>query len=197
MTNDREKFDPAVAEDFEEPEGQYRLALDFIDNGEYEKALTILDPLAGPSSRDSRIRYARAVANLSIGEYRKAGTDLLFTVVLDRTFLPAYRHLGYVFLTMGREESAVKVLEAALRLDPDYVDALCVLGDVHMDLGENEKALDAFNKALSLQPENPEPHCKLAMYYLSRGDMAGLRAEFEVLKELDPSVAEQIAELLP
>jgi len=197
MNNDREKFDPAVAVDVEVPEGQYRLALDFIDNGEYEKALTILDPLAGPASRDSRIRYARAVANLSIGEYRKAGTDLLFTVVLDRTFLPAYRHLGYVFLTMGREESAVKVLEAALRLDPDFVDALCVLGDVHMDLGENEKALDAFNKALALQPENPEPHCKLAMYYLSRGDMAGLRAEFEVLKELDPSVAEQIAELLP
>jgi tetratricopeptide (TPR) repeat protein len=197
MTDDREKFDSAVAEDFEEPEGQYRLALDFIDNGEYEKALTILDPLAGPASRDSRIRYARAVANLSIGEYRKAGTDLLFTVVLDRTFLPAYRHLGYVFLTVGREESAVKVLEAALRLDPDFVDALCVLGDVHMDLGENEKALGAFNKALALQPDNPEPHCKLAMYYLSRGDMAGLRAEFEVLKELDPSVAEQIAELLP
>jgi tetratricopeptide (TPR) repeat protein len=194
---DREQYEPVAPGDLSDPEGQYQLALGCIDNGEFEKALPILDSLAGPASRDSRVRYARAVANLSIGEYRKAGTDLLFTVVLDRTFLPAYRHLGYVFLTMGREESAVKVLEAALRLDPGFVDALCVLGDVYMDLGESVKALDAFDKALQLEPGNPEPHCKLAMYYLSRGDMAGLRAEFEVLKDLDPSVAEQIAELLP
>ncbi|HWR01508.1 MAG TPA: tetratricopeptide repeat protein [Chlorobaculum sp.] len=193
---DSQKFDPVVSGDHSEPEGDYRLALECIDNSEYEKALALLDPLAGPASRDSRIRYARAVANLSIGEYRKAGTDLLFTVVLDRSFLPAYRHLGYVFLTMGREESAVRVLEAALRLDPDYVDAWCVLGDVYLDLGESEKALEAFDKAQQLDPGNPEPHCKLAMYYLSRGDMTGLRAEFEVLKDLEPSVAAQIAELL-
>ncbi|NTW52155.1 MAG: tetratricopeptide repeat protein [Chlorobiaceae bacterium] len=193
---DREPFEPVVSGNHSEPEGDYRLALECIDNGEYEKALAILDSLAGPASRDSRIRYARAVANLSIGEYRKAGTDLLFTVVLDRSFLPAYRHLGYVFLTMGREESAVKILEAALRIDPEYVEALCVLGDVYMDLGKSEQSLEAFEKALRLNPANPEPHCKLAMYYLSRGDMAGLRAEFEVLKDLEPSVAAQIAELL-
>ncbi|NTU58831.1 MAG: tetratricopeptide repeat protein [Chlorobiaceae bacterium] len=194
---ERIMIQPAGSGTHSEPEGEYLQALELIENGEYEKALAILDMLAGPSSRDSRIRYARAVANLSIGEYRKAGTDLLFTVVLDRSFLPAYRHLGYVFLTMGREESAVRILEAALRLDPDFLEAWCVLGDVYMDLGKSEKSLEAFETALRLDPGNPEPHCKLAMYYMSRGDMAGLRAEFEVLKELDPSVAEQIAELLP
>lgn len=176
---------------------EYQLAIACIGEGEYPKALQILDELAGPSSRDARIRYARAVAYLSIGEYRKAGTDLAFAVVLDRTFLPAYRHLGFVLLTMGKELAAIRVLKAAIAIDPDFSDAWCVLGDVYLDLGEADKALEAFVRALDLDPRNPEPHCKLAMYYVSRGDMKGLRAEYEVLRELEPAMASRIAELLP
>lgn len=175
----------------------YRLALGHIERQEFEKALAILDPLAGPSCRDPRLRYARAVALLSIGEFRRAGTDLVFTIALNPAFLPAYRHLGFVLLTMAREEQAVKVLEKALAIDPAYTDAWCVLGDVWLDLVEPEKAKAAFDRALELEPGMAEPHCKLAMYYLSRGDMRGLRAEYEILKELDPGLAAQIAELLP
>lgn len=178
-------------------EAEYRLALECIGEGEYPKALQLLDNLAGPASRDARIRYARAVAYLSTGEYRKAGTDLVFAVALDRSFLPAYRHLGFVLLTMGKELAAIRVLKSAIELDPAYADAWCVLGDVYLDLGEADKALDAFERALELDPRNPEPHCKLAMYYVARGDMRGLREEYEVLCELEPAVAAQIADLLP
>ncbi|NTV03028.1 MAG: tetratricopeptide repeat protein [Chlorobiaceae bacterium] len=175
----------------------YRQALDFIDAGEIRKALGILDTLAGSASRDARIRYARGVALLANGEYRKAGTDLAFAVALDSSFLPAYRHLGFVLLTMGKELAAIRVLKAAIALDRGFIDAWCVLGDVYLDLGEADKALEAFETALELEPGNPEPHCKLAMYHLSRGDMRGLRREYEVLRELDPCMAGQIAELLP
>jgi len=183
--------DPAVREE------QYQQALKSIDAGEFQQAINLLDPLAGSASRDPRIRYARAVALLSTGQYRQAGTDLAFTVVLDPEFLQAYRHLGYVLLSMGKEEAAIKVLKKALDLDPAFVDAWCVLADVYMDLGENDNALEALDKALELQPRNTEVHCKLAMYYLSRGDIKGLRSEYELLKEMEPDVAAQIAELLP
>jgi cytochrome c-type biogenesis protein CcmH/NrfG len=89
------------------------------------------------------------------------------------------------------------VLKEALRRDPAFVEAWCVLGDVYMDLGEHDHALEALDKAYALQPDNVEVHCKLAMYYMSRGDMRGLRAEYEVLRSLEPDVAAQIAELLP
>lgn len=180
-----------------ERERQYRQALDCIEKQEYGQAISILDELAGAACRDPKVRYARAVALLSNGEYRRAGTDLVFTVALDRSQLQAYRHLGFVLLTMGKEESAIEVLEEALRLDPRFVEAWCMLADVHMDLGEHDKALEALDKAHELQPGNAEVHCKLAMYYMSRGDMRGLRAEYEVLRELEPEVAAQIAELLP
>ncbi|NTW46719.1 MAG: tetratricopeptide repeat protein [Chlorobaculum sp.] len=180
-----------------ERERQYRQALDCIDRQEYGKAISMFDELAGPACRDPKVRYARAVALLSNGEYRRAGTDLVFTVALDPAQLEAYRHLGFVLLTMGKEESAIEVLEEALSRDPRFVEAWCLLADVHMDLGEHDKALEALDKAHELQPGNAEVHCKLAMYYMSRGDMRGLRAEYEVLREIEPEVAAQIADLLP
>jgi tetratricopeptide (TPR) repeat protein len=195
--NDILSPDPAASMIDQASERDYQLALDRIGEGEFTKALEILDTLAGPASRDARVRYARAVALLSNGEYRKAGTDLVFAIALDRSFLPAYRHLGFVLLTMGRELAAIKVLKAAIAMDPDFSDAWCVLGDVYLDLGEADKAREAFETARGLDPLNPEPHCKLAMYYLSLGDMKGLRREYEVLRELEPDMAAQIAELLP
>jgi predicted Zn-dependent protease len=195
--NEKDISGQPATEMLAEREPQYREALDCIDNQEYGKAITLLDELAGSASRDPRIRYARAVALLSNGEYRRAGTDLVFTVALDRSQLQAYRHLGFVLLTMGKEKAAIKVLKEALRRDPAFVEAWCVLADVHMDLGEHDHALDALDKAHALQPGNVEVHCKLAMYYMSRGDMQGLRAEYELLRELEPDVAAQIAELLP
>jgi Tfp pilus assembly protein PilF len=194
--NDTIYSEPAASTMDPVSECDYQQSLDCICGGDYPKSLEILDTLAGPASRDARIRYARAVAYLSTGEFRKAGTDLVFTIAIDRSFLPAYRHLGFVFLSLGKEEAAVKVLKAAIDMEPRFAEAWCVLGDVYMELGEPENAKEALDTALGLEPDNPEPHCKLAMYYLSRGDMKGLRHEYEVLRDLDHDMAAQISELL-
>lgn len=98
-------------------------------------------------------------------------------------------------LTLGKEESALSTLKAALEIDPGYVEAWCVLGDVYLDLGEYDDAKDAFMEALRLEPENPEPHRKMAMYLVSRGEMEKLREVCERLGTLDPSMAEQIRTL--
>jgi Tfp pilus assembly protein PilF len=70
-----------------------------------------------------------------------------------------------------------------------------VLGDVYLDTGEPGKAKDAFEKAYELDPQGAEPHCKLAMYYVSQGDIKGLKKEYDILKDLDPSMAAQIETL--
>jgi len=89
----------------------------------------------------------------------------------------------------------LKTLKRALEIDPDYVEIYCVLGDAYLDLGEYDKAKEAFEKALDLEPENAEAHSKSAMYYLARGDMKGLKREYELLKTLDAALAEQIGSL--
>ena len=191
----REPLEIELQEDPENPLKQYAVARHYINQHRNAEALELLDRCIALRRRDPEILYARAVTNLSMGAYRKAACDLMKTIVLDRGFMQAYKHLGFVQFTLGKEEAALKTLKKALEIDPDYADIYCVLGDTYLDLGEFELAREAFEKALDLEPDNPEPHSKLAMYYLARGDMKWLKREYELLKTLDAALAEQIGSL--
>ena len=173
----------------------YELALISIDQQKNEEALELLDRCIHLRRRDSAALYARGVTNLATGNYRKAGCDLLKTIILDPGCMQAYKHLGFVQFTLGKEEMALKTLKKGLEIDPAHTGIYCVLGDAYLDLGEADKAKEAFEKALDLEPDNPEPQCKMAMYYLSRGDMKGLKREYEILINLDAALAEQIRSL--
>ena len=185
----------SLQQDPENPLKQYALAHVYIDLQRNAEALELLDRCIRVRRRDPQALYARAVTYLSMGVYRKAACDLMKTIVLDPGFLQAYKHLGFVQFTLGKEDAALKTLRKALEIDPEYAEIYCVLGDAYLDLGELEHAREAFEKALDLEPDNAEPHSKIAMYYLSRGDMKGLKREYEILKTLDAALASQIGSL--
>lgn len=195
---DNTQRDQLKAELQQEPDNRdtlYELALIYIDNQQNTEALELLDHCIRLNRRDSAALYARGVTNLSMSNFRKAGCDLLKTIVLDPDCTQAYKHLGFVQFTLGKEEKALKTLKKGLEIDPGYTGIYCVLGDAYLDLGEVDQAKEAFDKAIELEPHNPEAHCKMAMYYLSRGDMKGLKREYELLKTLDAQLAEQIGTL--
>ncbi|MEI8032294.1 MAG: tetratricopeptide repeat protein [Chlorobiaceae bacterium] len=192
---DSAKLEEKLRQEPDNPDRQYELALAYLDLQRNSEALELLDRCLESRRRDSSAFYARAVANLSMSNFRKAGCDLLRTIALDPVRLEAYKHLGFVQLTLGKEEAALKTLQRALEIDPAYADAWCILGDAYMDLSEHDKAREAFLKALEIDPDGAEPHCKMAMYYVARGDMKGLKQEYELLKTLDRDMARQIGTL--
>jgi len=177
------------------PGEQYQKALIALQQQRHSEALELLNGCLEEQRHNPAALYARAVTGISMGSYRKAACDLMKTIALDRTFLEAYKQLGFVQFMLGKEEAALKTLAKGLEIDPDYTELYCVQGDIYIDLGEFDRAKDAFEKALELEPEKPEPHSKMAMYYLARGDMKALQREYELLKTLDPSLAEQIGTL--
>jgi Tfp pilus assembly protein PilF len=191
----REQLELELQQEPDNAVKQYALALLYIDLQRNTEAIELLDRCVKVLRRDPEVLYARAVTYISMGGYRKAACDLLKTIVLDRGFMPAYKHLGFVQFTLGKEDAALKTLKKALEIDPDYAEIYCVLGDAYLDLGEFDQAKEAFEKALDLEPDNAEPHSKIAMYYLARGDMKGLKREYELLKTLDATLAEQIGSL--
>ncbi len=193
--NEIDRLEAELGQDPEDFSKQYDLALCYLQSERNSQALELLDRMLARRGRDPQAYYARAVAYLSMNDYRKAGCDFLRTIALDPDFLEAYKHLGFIQLTLGKEEAAMKTLKSAIARDPSHAGLYCVLGDVYLDNGETDKAREAFEKALELDPLDAEPHCKLAMYYVSRGDMKGLKKEYEILKDLDALMAEQIATL--
>ncbi|MBM3161933.1 MAG: tetratricopeptide repeat protein [Chlorobi bacterium] len=195
IVNEIDKLEAGLRERPEDRQKQYELALCYLQHQRNSQALELLDRMLSDRNRDARAFYARAVAYLSMNDYRKAGCDFLRTIALDPDFLEAYRHLGFIQFTLGKEEAALKTVRTALEKEPDDAALYCVLGDILLDTGEPEKAREAFERALELDPLGAEPHCKLAMYYVSRGDMKGLKREYDILKDLDADMASQIETL--
>jgi len=173
----------------------YTQALTALEEQRNSEALGLLDRCIVAKPRDPAALYARGVTNISMGNFRKAACDLLKTIAIDRTLLHGWKQLGFVQFMLGKEEEAIKTLKKGLEIDPHYADIYCVLGDIYIDRCEHDKAKEAFDIALDLEPDNPEPHGKLAMYYLARGDMKGLKREYELLKTVDAELAEQIGTL--
>ncbi len=174
---------------------EYEIALRYIDQQRHSEALELLNRCIDIKRRDPSLLYARAVTALALGSYRKAACDLMKTIVLDPGFLHAYKHLGFVQFMLGKDESAMKTLKKGIQIDPYYAAFYCVMGDAYLDQGELDQAKEAFDKALELEPDNVEPHSKIAMYYVAKGDMKGLKLEYEILKTLDAALAEQIGTL--
>ncbi len=138
MTKRERNWRLALQQDPDNALKQYALARIYIDHQRNTEALELLDRCIMVRRRDPEALYARAVTYLSMGVYRKAACDLLKTIVLDPGLMQAYKHLGFVQFTLGKEEAALKTLKKALEIDPEYAEIYCVLGDAYLDLGEFE-----------------------------------------------------------
>ncbi len=191
----RDECEAALRQESENARKEYELALTLLEQQRNSEALELLDRCIDAKRRDPEILYARAVTHISLGGYRKAACDLLKTIAMDRTLLHAWKQLGFVQFMLGKEEAALKTLKKGLEIDPHYAPIYCVMGDIYIDRAQFSEAKEAFEKALELEPDQGEPHSKLAMYYVARGDMKGLKREYEILKTLDASLAEQIGTL--
>lgn len=189
------KMENAIGSDSDKDRKLYDLAMVYMSQQRNSEALECLNDILHIKKRDIDALYARAVLNLSMSNFRQAGCDLLKTIALDSSHLEAYKNLGFIQLTLGKQDAALKTLKKALEIDSSYAGVYCVIGDTYLDLGEHEKAREAFDVAVQLEPDNAETHYKIAMYYISTGDMDGLRKEYDILKGLDATMAEQIGNL--
>ncbi|MBN1279524.1 MAG: tetratricopeptide repeat protein, partial [Chlorobiaceae bacterium] len=98
--NEIEQYEAALHENPDDAGRQYDLALCYLRHERNSQALELLDGMLRTHKRDPRAFYARAVVYLSMNNYSKAGCDFLRTIALDRDFLDAYKHLGFIQLTL-------------------------------------------------------------------------------------------------
>ena len=113
----------------------------------------------------------------------------------------AYLRQGAEYLGAKNYQRAVKAFGEAARLNPASVEAQRGLGMAYLKLGSTEVASDpellndaaaAFRKAVDLDPGSAETHYQLGLTCLALHDKDGALREYESLKGLDATVAEQL-----
>lgn len=108
---------------------------------------------AEPDNLDLAIAYASTLARSA----REDEAEELFSTLADDCPKDAriWNNWGYLLLTRGEAERAVKKLEMALELSPDDFEAAVNMGIALDRMGKSDASLAYYRKALAIHPDSP------------------------------------------
>ena len=89
-------------------------------------------------------------------------------------------------------DQAIGAYQQAVRIDPKYAEAWNNMGFCYRKVKQYDKALDAYKHAMALKPNLPNPHEYLGRTYLEMGNKDGAMREYEILKRMDPKMADEL-----
>jgi tetratricopeptide (TPR) repeat protein len=104
----------------------------------------------------------------------------------------AYFDKGQHCLDARRYEEAIELLTRTLRLQPDFTPAYLSLAIAYGSLLRRTEQIEALKQAIRLQPDFAWAHAFLGLAYVQIGETAAAVREYEILKTLDPALAEKL-----
>jgi tetratricopeptide (TPR) repeat protein len=111
----------------------------------------------------------------------------------------AYYDLGGAYWELGLHKEAIEAFEQVNRITPDIDIVNDFLGRLCTQIGNHKEAIKAFNKVLSISPNNhyyDSVHCNLIESYLAIGDKKSALNEYNIIKNLDISLANEVVDKL-
>lgn len=146
----------------QDPIYAYALGTQYYNNGQYTKARKLLDEAfqKNPDSMDIALQLAQAL--LALEEY-DAIEPVLFPFInrSKPARFEAYLLMEKAYLSLGKYDEAIEVLNKSLLLHGLNPLTLNALGNCYIGLDKTEEALKALEKSLEIQPNQPEIQAKV------------------------------------
>lgn len=150
-----------------------------------------------PAPRASAATYLKqGLRHYDLGRWREAIVSFEEAISIRPDYDVAHFSLGIVYSRVGRWKEALASFKKAVEISPNYAEGYLGLGVAYVILGRNSKAMEACLKAIQLRPGYAKAHYALALSYLMLGDSQSALKEYEILKTLDPDLANQLIDLI-
>ena len=101
----------------------------------------------------------------------------------------AWKVLGAVFASTGRQSSALAAHQRAATLAPDDPESRFNLAVTQQSLGKFQEAESSYNQAVALRPDYADAHCNLGTTLREQGKLAEAAASYEQAIALNPALA--------
>ncbi|MBI2535537.1 MAG: tetratricopeptide repeat protein [Gemmatimonadetes bacterium] len=159
-------------------------------------AILLAGPRAGRAQAESRA-LAEAGELERVGRHADAAVRYRGILRADPTSLPALLGLERVFTSLGRPDSLVPLVRAALARDPLNQAIHSLELRVWFALGHSDSVTSAARRWIALAPRSADPYREWAFTVAQRGDLAGAKG---VLSEGagrlgDAALAQDLAQL--
>jgi len=149
------------------------------------------------NSNSAEICHNIGVAHDHLSDTKKAVEWYERAIKLSPDFVEAYCGLGAAYSRMGKGLEAIKTCIQAIRLDPSHLDAHNSLALAYFHWGSYPEATKACNKALAIDPDYTQARYTLGLIHLDLGEKELALAQYKILKESDPPLAEYLFQQIP
>lgn len=130
------------------------------------------------------------------GKYNDAASAFGKAIAIDPTNAFAWLNLGTMQALAGDLDPAIDSLKKAVRLAPGLAQGYSNLGEVCFRAARFREAADAYGQLLGIWPENANAHYKRGLAFLFLDEYQRARAEYETLKAMDATLADQLLHAL-
>ena len=171
------------------PDYAYGLAEVYLDSGEGEQAIAVLERTArtAPGQLETQLRLGEA--QLIEQQYAAATTTLNAAITLDASNPEAYYLLSQVQAEAGDTTRAIRAAEEATRLDPDMTDAFLLLGDLAAGQ-QDPRAQVYYDAAVKIDSNDVIAIHARANYLYQRGEVLRALAEYRHVSTIDRQYVE-------
>lgn len=104
--------------------------------------------------------------------------------------------LGKVYIYLDRTEEALELFNKAKAIKPDSGGVYTCIGTVYGMLERYQESVEALKQAIRLEPDDCDARRNLFITYLKMGRKDAAREEYNILKNLDPDLANELKEYL-
>ena len=170
----------------------YESALDYFEQGNYDKALQQIDNAIQKSPNNPDYYSTKGVflhrmndIPRAIQAYQKA-----IEVFPGHTF--SHYNLGIIFMKDGKILQAIQQWEEVIKNKPDDVDSIFNIAVALSKLGKSKQAIPFYKKVLEYDPGHVMTHQNLAVIYRDENDFANAKKHFNILKDLDSTYSEVV-----
>jgi len=181
---------------------RFNLAEFYRGKGDLKRAQTYYDDVIDKGRGNVAEAY-RGLARVKeeTGDTLSAIKDYKAAIENTPTFAPAYNDLGFLYLKMGKPDSAATFLKAGLEKNPAGDQAAFLwknYGEALRRSGNVAGAQDAYNEALNLKKPFPAAQAGLALLAEDSGRWEDARKYWEEIQEqeLDPAMADSAGRAL-
>jgi len=178
------KFSELLALQPENTDVRYNLALAYANDGQYDKAIEIIDEAIRRKPQEAEYQRLKS----QILEHKEYATIQKANQILAE---------GDQLLREGKYQEALQKYETARgMISREEPSIWFAMGRCYVGLQQTDKAIAAYQKAIELNPRKPEYHQALALLYLNAGRLdEALRTYVEAYRQLGEPVDERLFEL--
>ena len=146
----------------------------------------------------------QAATFMANNQNAKAITVFKQALALDPQNATAYRYLGQIYLSQGKNSDAIKTYKQLVNVmsssassytastpltstTPTLQTAYVSLGNAYLQNKQYSDSEKAFKKAEQLNPRDPVAPYTLGQQYLTQGNLAGALAQFQKTQKISPN----------